>query len=1813
MKRSYFLLIQMFLIGNINSLNADEDIPAQYNIDTGMSIIKNLSGSGGVNLGTIDMEVQITIPCVYSGVIRGSAGIMKTGPETFTMSGASTYRGATTLSSGVTCLINPLAIASSSQVLNNATLDLSLLNGGNIITLSNLSGQGTVSLGANSLTVNVSTLGANYRGNITGTGGVTKTGAGVWTLSGSNGYTGITTIAEGTLSILAGTAIASSASVVNNGSLDISGLTLGTVSIHNLSGTNTNATILLGGQTLVALQNQSDSTLAATILGTGGFVKSGSKTLVFNTNQTYTGRTTIVEGALLLTGIGAVNASSGVEVGGLLDISGQTVASSLNNLSGLGTVSLGANNLTVNISTLGANFGGNIAGTGGVTKTGAGVWTLSGSNGYTGITTIAEGTLSILAGTAIASSASVVNNGSLDISGLTLGTVSIHNLSGTNTNATILLGGQTLVALQNQSDSTLAATILGTGGFVKSGSKTLVFNTNQTYTGRTTIVEGALLLTGIGAVNASSGVEVGGLLDISGQTVASSLNNLSGQGTVSLGGNNLSVNISTLGANFGGSIAGTGGVTKTGAGVWTLSGSNTYIGTTLISQGTLSISNPGALSLSSAVINEASIDLSAASSGSVTFNNIGGASELATIALGNAHLIINQTNNNYIVAATISGNGSFTKTGGKNLTFNKAQPYIGQTQISQGSLVLTQAGSIEMSSNVVVLDTLDISGQTAANNILNLSGSGTVNLGAKTIQITTSLPSVFSGNISGSGGMTKTGAAIFTLGGVNGYSGITTIAEGTLSITIPDAIANSSQIINNGELSFDFTTLNKAINSTVIVRNLGGTNPNAKISLNNQQIILLQDYDQSFAGKITGAGSVTKSGSGSLFLSNEQTYTGSTVLSLGKIVLVDAGAIASSGSVRLLPGTEVDISQITNQTTLQNLTGNGTVSLGGNTLEVRTTQDTDFSGTVAGGGNFIKSGPGVYQLLTPNTYTGLTTIAEGTLKIIELQSIAQSSQVINQATLDLTNVGKTTIVLNNLSGTGTQASILIGDNTIYSNQSESSLTLTSVFQGAGSFIKSGSGTLVITSEQQHTGDTVIAEGQVALKDNGSFRNNGSVRIGAQAKLDLSQIRTVVDTPAGPYIAAYIQNLVGDGEVHLGDNMLALNGLFSAQTTFQGVISGSGGIIKEGPNTWSIQNANPYTGPTVIAGGVLKVLSPYGIAQSSEILNYGILDLSSLTDQVIQNLRGDGTIYLSAAAGSECELRNLTDTTFSGEILGGNTLKKTGEGTLDFASGCAFAGTIQINEGKLGIHGEWDATNFEINRSGILFGSGVLGNVQNDGELWLGVDQVSAMVNTNSLQAKAMVENSQNTTGVILIQGNYTQTGNISININNFQSDLINVTGQINILDGASAKIIPISQGLYQKGQSYTLMLATQGLQGRFSNIYIDPGLDMQVIYTGNAVELVNQKSFFYMPGGVESVRPVASVMYNALFCPEIDASSDLGMIQQALAYLDSNTFLEVLENLLPNQITSLPLVELENNFRILKNIDSKRCCTESILGWQAWITPTVYSMSQQSLALLRPFKVLTAGFGLGFEKGIAPRVVMGLGSGYSNSSVRWENGSAKSWMNEVYFSPYARYQQNYFSCVGAIMGSYDAVQLTRSLALGKIHRQAIAHFNQWNLTFMGEGKFQFPLIQDRLYFVPEIEMAYLQLFRGSVTESDAGVLNMGYPAHSNGYLRTNLNCALATHLPYNDVFSCNFEGSIGFQNTQILSQNQLKADFIDSVFTCVPLIEFEGNRPAMNQLALGGRAGIQKNECQLLSIGIEYLLGDRNHLLDIDVQLNIEF
>ena len=505
------------------------------------------------------------------------------------------------------------------------------------------------------------------------------------------------------------------------------------------------------------------------------------------------------------------------------------------------------------------------------------------------------------------------------------GTANIGELDSTPTGSA--LSGVTVNT--NANNVSFDGVISGSGSITKTGAGTLILSGTNTYSGGTTISAGILSIgsdTNIGSGTNTIGNK--GTLLLSGNGTYTNDWTLSGAGSAIATDNNNTLS---------GVLSGNGGLTKTGAGTLTLTGNNTYAGGTAINDGTLkgNIASGTDLSIAASAIYDG--DNKARSVGGL---NGGGKilnTDGLTVQSGDFAGIIDNSNT------------SLLKNGAGTLTLTGNNAYTGGTTISEGTL----KGNIASGTDLSIAASAIYDGDNKARSVGGLNGGGKIlNTSGLTVQSGT-----FGGFIDNSNtSLIKTGAGTLTLTGNNAYTGGTTISEGTLK----GNIASGTDLSIAASATYDGD--NKA-------RSVGDLNGGGNIFNTDGLTVQSGTFDGVIDNSNT---SLTKTGAGTLTLTGNNAYTGSTTISEGTL----KGNIAS--------GTDLSIAASATYDGANKARSVGGLNGGGKILNTDglTVQSGTFGGVIGNSNtSLIKTGAGTLTLSGTNTYTGMTTVRSGTLAL----------------------------------------------------------------------------------------------------------------------------------------------------------------------------------------------------------------------------------------------------------------------------------------------------------------------------------------------------------------------------------------------------------------------------------------------------------------------------------------------------------------------------------------------------------------------------------------------------------------------------------------------------------------------------------------------------------------------------------------------------------------------------------------------------------------------------------------------------------------
>ncbi|GHT98706.1 hypothetical protein AGMMS49960_02320 [Betaproteobacteria bacterium] len=327
--------------------------------------------------------------------------------------------------------------------IGSLTIDGGTINSGNYATLINGSFYPTpanITLDSGGAKFDTSSGNQTVSRVLTGTGSLTKEGTGTLTLIGTNNYIGGTTISTGTLALSVTGSIAASSGVTladeSTAIFDISAVTSGTMTtINGLTGGGTSGGKVNLGSKNLTISNNGANTYNGVIEGSGSLTKDGTGTLTLRgANTAYSGNTTVNGGLINFNGENNFGTTGTITLnGGGLQWASSTTTDISSRLATLGT-----SGGTFDTNGNSVTFATGISGNGGLIKDGAGTLTLSGTNDYTGDTTITAGTLELATTGSLTSAVTVANTGTFALRGSVTGNVT---LGGSNSTLNAYQGG----------------------------------------------------------------------------------------------------------------------------------------------------------------------------------------------------------------------------------------------------------------------------------------------------------------------------------------------------------------------------------------------------------------------------------------------------------------------------------------------------------------------------------------------------------------------------------------------------------------------------------------------------------------------------------------------------------------------------------------------------------------------------------------------------------------------------------------------------------------------------------------------------------------------------------------------------------------------------------------------------------------------------------------------------------------------------------------------------------------------------------------------------------------------------------------------------------------------------------------------------------------------------------------------------------------------------------------------------------------------------------------------------------------------------
>ncbi len=545
------------------------------------------------------------------------------------------------------------------------------------------------------------------------------------------------------------------------------------------------------------------------------------------------------------------------------------------------------------------------------------------------------------------------------------------------------------------------------------------------------------------------------------------------------------------------------------------------------------------------------------------------------------------------------------------------------------------------------------------------------------------------GNIGGSGGLIKNNTGSVTLsGGANTYTGVTAVNAGTLSVGM---LANGGSASDIGAASS--APANLVLNSSTLQYTgaTAGTDRGATLGAGGATVetpssgIILTD-----SGVITGSGSLTKTGLGTLALSGASPFSGGVVLNEGELDINNGGSGSANsaigtGTLTIGANTVIDNTSGSDVTLLPNNSqvwngnfifagfgnnlnlGSGPVSLPASCSVTVVGNTLTIGGAISGAGGLTKVGAGTLVLSSASTFSGTVNLNEGTLAIgsdsatgkgqlnfngglggATFQSVDGTAHTITNSLNFAGSGGATTIFggAGNLKFTGSAANGTAKTLTVNNPQTEFS----GVLSGASARTVAGTGTLILSGTNTYSAGTTINAGATLQLGNG----------GVGGALSASG---VIDD---------------EGTLRFNHSDTLVQGINFASAP----IIGGGSVVQDGSGTTTLNAANIYSGPTIVNNGELFITPDY---------------------------QGNGDVTVANGASFGVSASSVSNSATVGNL----NLGSGGQTTLDFSYGLVgnptnaalFANTVTINGScSIGIGGSFVVGTFPVLKYGNLSGS-----------------------------------------------------------------------------------------------------------------------------------------------------------------------------------------------------------------------------------------------------------------------------------------------------------------------------------------------------------------------------------------------------------------------------------------------------------------------------------------------------------------------------
>lgn len=459
-----------------------------------------------------------------------------------------------------------------------------------------------------------------------------------------------------------------------------------------------------------------------------------------------------------------------------------------------------------------------------------------------------------------------------------------------------------------------------------------------------------------------------------------------------------------------------------------------------------------------------------------------------------------------------------------------------------------------------------------------------------------STPRIISGTLPDTGGKTVT----LAVNGVNNVATAYTGANGTFNFFLP----NNSVADNSAMLIYWSNATSKA-NIVALAPTSGASIKGLTVGSGNTLYAVNAGLTNTLLG--TAIGSL----SGSNFLYS----VSGTTLNLNNNVNFESDAAYTLDGNMAATGTGA-------------ITFNNSVTLSNDAALATASQAINFNGALSGANNLtIAAGSGAVTF--GNTVSGLASLTSNTTAGVNINTTSITT-LGNQSYAGTITLGSDT----NLSGDQITTAAILGGAHLLTITNTGTSSMNGIFSGTGaSLVKSGNGSLTLSSANTYTGTTKINAGTLIAGNNTAF-SNGALNLNGGALQSNTAVTLANDYSLGANSSiSGTQNITLSGNGNLNNKILTMTN--TGTTTLSGVVSGTGALAQSA-GTLVLNAANTYQGGTTITNGILQLNNDSALGMADVTLSNSTLILNNVS--ISQNVTLDGVLN---SAGTSILNGNLT--------------------------------------------------------------------------------------------------------------------------------------------------------------------------------------------------------------------------------------------------------------------------------------------------------------------------------------------------------------------------------------------------------------------------------------------------------------------------------------------------------------------------------------------------------------------------------------------